>query len=170
MATADQRGQKQVENMDAPRQEKYRNLRRGGPPRKKGQLNVASREIKALAEAMTVGDQVWLESARRRMIAGEAPHLEMFFLNHKFGRPKDVDHAPDRPPIVFVSAYGPPGSYDPLARPPAAPLKAEVTSHQRFLSPSAPAGLPREAQGAGRDGGDPGADDEGEEELVVVRG
>jgi hypothetical protein len=78
MATVDQKGQKQVENMDVPRQEKYRNLRRGGPLRKKGQLNIATKEIKALAEAMTVGDRVWLESARRRMVAGEANHLNSF--------------------------------------------------------------------------------------------
>jgi hypothetical protein len=58
----------------------------------------------------------WIESARRRMIAGEAPHLGTFFLSHRYGRPKDQDAAPDRPPILFVSAYGPPGSYDPLAR------------------------------------------------------
>ena len=33
-------------------------------------LTGPNREIKALAEAMTVGDQAWLESAKRRMIAG----------------------------------------------------------------------------------------------------
>jgi hypothetical protein len=51
------------------------------------------------------------------MIAGEAPRLETFFLSHRYGRPKDVDQAPDKPPIVFVSQYGPPGSYDPLGPP-----------------------------------------------------
>jgi hypothetical protein len=126
MATVDQKGQKQVENMNAPRQEKYRNLRRGGPPRKKGQLNAATRKIKFLAEAMTVGDRVWLELARRRMIAGEAPHLETFVLSHRYGRPKDVDQTAERPPIVFVSAYGQPGSYDPLAHSAEPPAKATV--------------------------------------------
>jgi hypothetical protein len=141
-----------------------------GHPRKKGQLNIATKEIKALAEAMTVGDRVWLESAKRRMIAGEAPHLEVFFLSHRFGRPKDVDHAPDRPPIVFISQFGQPGDYDPLARPVAAPIKAEVTSHQRSLPPGVPPDLlrgPTSPTGQSRADSDPG--DEGEE-LVVIRG
>jgi hypothetical protein len=60
------------------------------------------------------------------MIAGEAPHLETFFLSHKYGRPKDVDQQAARPPILFVSAYGPPGSYDPLARPQKPPQDAQV--------------------------------------------
>jgi hypothetical protein len=169
MATADQKGQKQVENMDAPRQEKYRNLRRGGPPRKKGQLNIATREVKALAEAMTVGDRVWLESAKRRMIAGEAPHLETFFLSHRYGRPKDVDHAPDRPPIVFISQYGPPGSYDPLAR--EAAEDTQPIRRANSLAAGMPSALPREATSAKGDSGDdhrPG--DDGEQELVVVSG
>jgi hypothetical protein len=83
------------------------NLRRGGGPgRKRGIPNAATLEIKALASRLLVEDQEWIESARRRMIAGEAPHLETFFLSHKFGRPKDVDHAPERPPILFISQYG----------------------------------------------------------------
>jgi hypothetical protein len=119
---------------------------------------------------MTVGDPVWLESARRRMLAGEAPHLEMFFLNHKFGRPKDVGHAPDRPPIVFVSAYGPPGSYDPLAKRQEPAVKSNVVP-QRALPTSIPPDLPRGAAGPRGDGADGhGPGDDGEEELVVVRG
>jgi hypothetical protein len=41
------------------------------------------------------------------MIASEAPRLETFFLSHKFGRPKDVDRAPDRPPILFIRPVQP---------------------------------------------------------------
>jgi hypothetical protein len=144
------------------------NLRRGGGPgRKRGIPNAATLEIKALASRLLVEDQEWIESARRRMIAGEAPHLETFFLSHRFGRPKDVDHTPDRPPILFVSAYGPPGSYDPLAR-----KTAEDTQRIRranSLAAGMPSALPREATGGGHDRREPGANDEGEEELVVVR-
>jgi hypothetical protein len=146
------------------------NLRRGGGPgRKRGIPNAATLEIKALASRLLIEDEEWIESARRRMIAGEAPHLETFFLSHKYGRPKDVDQAPDKPPIVFVSQYGPPGSYDPLARPAVAPMKAEVTSPQRSLPSGAPAVLPHGATGAGHDGGALGTNDDDEEELVVVR-
>jgi hypothetical protein len=74
-------------------------------------------EIKALGSRLLVEDHERIESARRRIIAGEAPNLETFFLSHKYGRPKDVDHAPDRPPIVFISAHGQPGDFDPLAGP-----------------------------------------------------
>jgi hypothetical protein len=34
------------------------------------------------------------------------PHLETFFLSHRFGRPKDQDQPADRPPIISVSQYG----------------------------------------------------------------
>jgi hypothetical protein len=131
------------------------NLKRGGSPgRKPGVPNAATREIKSLAEAMTVGDPVWIESARRRMIAGKAPHLETFFLSHRFGRPKDVDQTAERPPILFVSAYGPPGSYDPLARPQKPPEDAQVIPHAGSLD-----------AGAGQGEGPPPEEDE----LEVVR-
>jgi hypothetical protein len=94
------------------------NLKRGGQPgRAPGVPNLATVEIKALTSKLLLEDPAWIESARRRMIAGQATHLEMFFLAHKYGRPKAVEHAPDRPPIVFTSAHGQPGDYDPLARP-----------------------------------------------------
>jgi hypothetical protein len=118
---------------------------------------------------MTVGDQAWLESAKRRMIAGEAPHLEMFFLNHRFGRPKDVAETVQKPPILFVSAYGPPGSYDPLARTAEPPDKGNVTGHQRSLTSGVPPDVPHGTTGANGHG-DPGPGDDDEEELVVVPG
>jgi hypothetical protein len=105
------------------------------------------------------------------MIAGEAPHLETFFLSHRFGRPKDVDQAPDRPPILFVSAYGPPGSYDPLARPAVPAVKPEMIAHQRSLTSGVPPDLPRGAIDASDHAGpDPAPGDEGGEELVVIPG
>jgi hypothetical protein len=145
------------------------NLKRGGQPgRKPGVPNAATMEIRALAGRLLVEDEEWIESARRRMIAGEAPHLEIFFLSHRFGRPKDHDQPPDRPPILFLSAYGPPGSYDPLAR----EGRADTQPIRRANSVAAgmPPALPREATSAKGDSGDdhrPG--DDGEQELVVVR-
>jgi hypothetical protein len=57
-----------------------------------------------------------------RMLSGNAPR-----------RPKDVDQTAERPPILFVSAYGPPGSYDPLARPQKPPEDAQVIPHAGSL-------------------------------------
>jgi hypothetical protein len=62
-----------------------------------------------------------------------------------------------------VSAYGQPGSYDPLARPAEPPAKDNVIAHQRSLTTGIPPDLPRGATGANGHG------DEGEKELVVVR-
>jgi hypothetical protein len=118
-----------------------------------------------------VEDEEWIESARRRMIAGEAPHLETFFLSHRYGRPKDQDQPHDRPPIIFVSQYGPPGCYDPLARPAEPAVKPEMITHQRSLTSGVPPELPRGATGTNhRDGAKPDPGDDDEEELVVVRG
>jgi hypothetical protein len=104
------------------------------------------------------------------MIAGEAPHLETFFLSHRFGRPKDQDSVTEKPPILFISAYDPPGSYDPLAKGQEPAVKSNVVAHQRALPLGAPAVLPRGAISVtGHGGADPDPGDEGEEELVVVR-
>jgi hypothetical protein len=103
------------------------------------------------------------------MIAGDAPHLESFFLSHRYGRSKNVDQAPDRPPILFVSAYGPPGSYDPLARRAEPRGKPETIAHRPSLSLPAgvPLNLPQGATGTNGHAGDPDLGDEGEE-LVIV--
>jgi hypothetical protein len=45
-------------------QDADKNLRRGAPPRRKGQLNAATLEIKALASRLLVEDEEWIESAR----------------------------------------------------------------------------------------------------------
>jgi len=95
--------------------------------------------------------------SKRQSEAGEANHIEKLPWQWQFGPPKEVDPAPDRPPIIFLSQYGRPGDYDSLARP-ADPFKQpEVLQAPRSLSAGAPASPA------------PGADD-GDEELVVVRG
>jgi hypothetical protein len=68
-----------------------------------------------------------------------------------------------------VSQYGPPGSYDPLAR--EAVEDTQVITRAKSLAAGRPTDLPHGATGAHRYGGDgPGSGDEGEEELVVVSG
>jgi hypothetical protein len=130
--------------------------------------NYATLEIRALASRLLIEDEEWIESARRRMIAGDAPHLETFFLTHRFERPKDQDSATDKPPILFISAYGPPGAYDPLAHPAGPQGTASVIAHERAVARAVPADLPRGATGATHAGADIDLGDEGEE-LVVVR-
>jgi hypothetical protein len=82
------------------------------------------------------------------MIAGEAPHLETFLLSHKYGRPKDVVETVQKPPILFVSAYGPPGSYDPLAKPPEPGVDVEVIPNARSLAAVGPIEGPPEDDGS----------------------
>lgn len=59
------------------------------------------------------------------------------------------------------------GDYDPLARPPEPSVKPKVIAHQQSLPRSDPGELPHEATGVN---GRRGLGNEGEEELVVVRG
>lgn len=69
------------------------NLRRGGAPgRKAGVPNKATREFKVAAREF-VESPAYRTSAERRMTNGKAPHLELFFLQHAYGKPKEVtDH------------------------------------------------------------------------------
>jgi hypothetical protein len=71
-----------------------------------------------------------------------------------------------------VSQFGPPGSYDPLAGPPAEPsVTAQVVAQRWSLPAAVLPELPRGATVANAHAGvDPDAIDEGEDELVVVRG
>jgi hypothetical protein len=93
-----------------------------------------------------------------------------FLLSHHYGGPKDQDTPPDKPPILFISQYGRPGDYDPLARPAELQVKAKVVPDERVL-PAVPPDLPRGAPSANGHGADgPGSGDGDEEELVVVPG
>jgi hypothetical protein len=92
---------------------------------------------------------------------------------HRYGKPKNLDEVPERPPIIFVSQHGKPGEYHPLARPAKPASEADAISHQRSTPIGTAPDLPRGATSANGHGGadpDPDPDDEGEEELVVVRG
>ncbi len=62
---------------------------RAGLGRPKGATNKASREFKVAAREF-VESAAYRTSAERRMVSGKAPHLELFFLQHAYGKPKDV--------------------------------------------------------------------------------
>ena len=64
-----------------------RGLRKGGG-RPKGAPNKATREFKDAARAF-VESPAYRQSAERRMVSGKAPHLELFFLQHAYGKPKE---------------------------------------------------------------------------------
>jgi hypothetical protein len=63
------------------------NLRKGGG-RKAGVPNVASRGFKEVAR-LFLESPVYRQSAERRMVSGKAPHLELFFHQHAYGKPQD---------------------------------------------------------------------------------
>jgi hypothetical protein len=76
-----------------------------------------------------------------------------------------VAEPPDKPPIIFVSQFGQPGDYDPLAR------KAAEDTQPIRRAKSLAAGMPpapsREATGANAHGSaDPDPHDDGDDELV----
>lgn len=63
-------------------------LRKGGG-RPKGVPNVASREIKDAARLL-VSDEAYVESLRKRLPAGKAPHMETLLHHYAYGKPKET--------------------------------------------------------------------------------
>jgi hypothetical protein len=62
-------------------------------------------------------------------------------------------------------------AYVTTVRPPGLPVKAKMIAHQRAPTTAVPPDRPHEATSAtGHGGVDAGANDDGEQELVVVRG
>jgi hypothetical protein len=66
-----------------------KNLKRGGQPgRRRGIPNKVTLEIRDAARAI-VEDDAYVESLKRRVIAGRAPHMETLLFHYAYGKPKD---------------------------------------------------------------------------------
>ena len=63
------------------------NLRKGGG-RPKGVPNKATREIKDFAREC-LEDPTYIESLKRRLKSGKAPHMETLLAHYGYGKPKE---------------------------------------------------------------------------------
>ena len=61
---------------------------KAGPGRPKGAVNKATREIKDIASGM-LSDPAYVESLRRRLTSGKAPHMEPLLHHYAYGKPKE---------------------------------------------------------------------------------
>jgi hypothetical protein len=68
------------------RNENLTNAGRGRPP---GVLNKVTREIKTAAKAI-VEDMDYVDSLKRRVKAGRAPHMETLLFHYAYGKPKET--------------------------------------------------------------------------------
>lgn len=67
---------------------KLDNLRKGGG-RPKGVPNKITREIKDIAAGL-LSDKNYVESLRRRLTSGKAPHMETLLHHYAYGKPKET--------------------------------------------------------------------------------
>ena len=59
-----------------------------GKGRPKGAVNKATREIKDISQGL-LSDPVYVESLRRRLTSGKAPHMETLLHHYAYGKPKE---------------------------------------------------------------------------------
>lgn len=64
-------------------------LKKGGPGRKPGVPNRATVEIKESSRRL-VEDPDYVQSLRRRLVSGKAPHMETLLFHYAYGKPKDT--------------------------------------------------------------------------------
>lgn len=64
-------------------------LKKGGPGRKPGIPNKATAEIKETAQRL-LSDPAYVDSLKRRLPAGKAPHMETLLHHYAYGKPKDT--------------------------------------------------------------------------------
>jgi hypothetical protein len=64
-------------------------LEQQGKGRPKGKLNKITEEYLAFGQSV-LDSQEWRESAKARMVAGEADHLETYFAHRIHGKPKEI--------------------------------------------------------------------------------
>jgi uncharacterized protein DUF5681 len=67
--------------------------------RKRGSLGKTTQAHKEWAHELLTSEE-WRESARERIVAGKAPHLETLILQQVTGKPKDVIELNAPKPIV----------------------------------------------------------------------
>lgn len=74
-----------------------------GKGRPKGALNKTTREIKDIADGL-LSDPAYLESLRRRLHAGKAPHMEQLLHHYRYGKPTERhEHSgANGQPLIFT--------------------------------------------------------------------
>ena len=79
------------------------NLKRGGPGRPRGVQNKATKEIRDAARAI-VEDAGYVESLKRRVTAGKAPHMETLLFHYAYGKPAETVNlrVPVLPPPLLL--------------------------------------------------------------------
>lgn len=72
-----------------------------GPGRPKGLPNKTTREVKAFAQRF-LSSKDYVDSAKARVLAGDAAHLEVLWHHYAYGKPKEsVQISGDIPPFVL---------------------------------------------------------------------
>lgn len=72
-----------------------------GPGRPPGAQNKATREVKDFASKF-LSSKAYQESAKSRVLAGTAPHLETLWHHYAFGKPKEtVQMTGEVPPFIL---------------------------------------------------------------------
>ena len=88
-------------------------LRRGGPGRPKGVPNKATVEAREFARAF-IADAEYQANLRKRILAGQANHLESLLWQYGYGRPREMDK-PTGAGSLQIVYMGVGRNYDPLA-------------------------------------------------------
>jgi hypothetical protein len=72
--------------------------------RKKGAENGVTRDVREFAQKF-IDDADYRESLRRRVLRGDAPHMETLIWHYRFGKPKDtLEINQPRPLVVEILA------------------------------------------------------------------
>lgn len=100
--------------MGEPNPKSLANLRRGGPGRKPGIANGATRDVQAFAESVVTDPKVRAKVLSQARAGKLHPSILQLLYHYAFGKPKDVvEHSgPDGQPlamrVVFGGRYRPP--------------------------------------------------------------
>lgn len=79
-----------------------RDFRKGQGGRPKGVPNRATREVRELARSI-VEDPGYLEGLKKRVEAGQAPHMETLLFHYAYGKPKErIEHSGEGSRVQLV--------------------------------------------------------------------